>query len=50
VQLPNATIIGPASQSGITSNIFDGTSKFTVNLEETEKDEPAFFVGLKQAH
>jgi len=50
VQLPNATIIGTASQSGTTWNIFGGTSKFTVHLEETEKDEPAFFVGLKQAH
>ena len=50
VQLPNATIIGMASQSGTTWNIFGGTSKFTVHLEETEKHEPAFFVGLKQAH
>ena len=44
VQLPNATIIVPTSQSGTTSNLFGGTGKSTVNLQENAKHEPALRV------
>ena len=44
VQIPNATIIVPTSQSGTTSNLFGGTGKSTVNLQENAKHEPALRV------
>jgi len=44
VQIPNATIIVPTSQSGTTSNLFGGTGKSRVNLQENAKHEPALRV------